>query len=139
MVPGSMRNLLFRKWASMKRWFRYQPLDYIKEYFGVKIGLYFAWLGYYTYMLLLASIVGLISFIYSFRQIKENKVSQQICYGNDTIIMCPLCDKWCDYWNIKETCIQAKITSLFDNPMTVFFAVSLIIIIILFYVFVDIY
>lgn len=29
----------------------------------------------------------------------------------------------CDYWDLKETCAQAKVTSLFDNPVTVIFAV----------------
>lgn len=63
---GSKRHLLSTEWASVTKWHRAQPLDYIKDYFGVKIGLYFAWLGYYTYMLMLASIVGVICFLYSF-------------------------------------------------------------------------
>lgn len=33
-----MRELLYTNWASVKKWYRYQPLDDIKEYFGVKIG-----------------------------------------------------------------------------------------------------
>lgn len=66
-----MRELLYTNWASVKKWYRYQPLDDIKEYFGVKIGLYFAWLGYYTYMLLLASIVGVGCFIYSLISLKN--------------------------------------------------------------------
>lgn len=64
-IPGSVRHLLYTEWASASKWYRYQPLDYIKEYFGVKIGLYFAWLGYYTYMLLLASVVGFGCFLYA--------------------------------------------------------------------------
>lgn len=60
-----MRNLLYTEWASIKKSFRYQPLDYVKEYFGVKIGLYFAWLGFYTHMLLFAAVVGVACFIYS--------------------------------------------------------------------------
>lgn len=62
---GSKRHLLYNEWASVGKWYRCQPLDYVKEYFGVKIGLYFAWLGYYTYMLLLASLVGVCCFIYA--------------------------------------------------------------------------
>lgn len=42
-MPGSVRHLLYKEWASVSKWYRYQPLDYVKEYFGVKIGLYFAW------------------------------------------------------------------------------------------------
>lgn len=120
---GSMRQLLYKEWSAVSRWYRYQPLDYIKEYFGVKIGLYFAWLGYYTYMLLLASVVGVACFIYSWMTINDNIPSRDICSNTNDIKMCPLCDYWCDYWDLKETCFHAKVTYLFDNPTTVFFAI----------------
>ncbi|XP_030556231.1 anoctamin-1 isoform X2 [Drosophila novamexicana] len=120
---GTMRELLYTNWASVKKWYRYQPLDDIKEYFGVKIGLYFAWLGYYTYMLLLASIVGVACFLYSWISLKNYVPVKDICLrSNSNITMCPLCD-WCEFWNLKETCNYAKITYLIDNPSTVFFAV----------------
>lgn len=67
----TMRHTLHTHWASLGKWYRYQPLDYIKEYFGVKIGLYFAWLGFYTYMLLLASVVGVLCFVYSWSTLKN--------------------------------------------------------------------
>ncbi|KAG5679996.1 hypothetical protein PVAND_009529 [Polypedilum vanderplanki] len=121
----SRRHLLYSKWASLKKIFHHQPLDYIKDYFGVKIGIYFAWLGFYTYMLILASIAGIISFFFSIKWMKSNPITQQICMSNKTepYMMCPLCDKLCDYWDLKETCLQAEITSLLDNPNTVFFAI----------------
>ncbi|XP_023177953.2 anoctamin-1 isoform X2 [Drosophila hydei] len=120
---GTMRELLYKNWASVKKWYRYQPLDDIKEYFGVKIGLYFAWLGFYTYMLLLASIVGVVCFLYSWLSLKNYVPVKDICLrSNSNIIMCPLCD-WCEFWNLSETCNYAKITYLIDNPSTIFFAV----------------
>jgi hypothetical protein len=36
----------------------------VRKYFGDEIGIYFVWLGFYTKMLVPASIVGLICFIY---------------------------------------------------------------------------
>ena len=42
---GSQRHLLYTEWASVSRFWKYQPLDAIRDYFGVKMGLYFAWLG----------------------------------------------------------------------------------------------
>ncbi|TMW63463.1 hypothetical protein Poli38472_002404 [Pythium oligandrum] len=40
-----------------------QPLHKIRYYFGEKVALYFAWLGFYTKMLVFPSIAGLITFI----------------------------------------------------------------------------
>jgi hypothetical protein len=37
--------------------------------------------------------------------------------------MCPACDKFCDFWELKETCFHSKIMYLFDNESTVFFSV----------------
>lgn len=39
-----------------------QPLNKIRFYFGEKIALYFAWLGFYTKMLVFPSIAGIITF-----------------------------------------------------------------------------
>lgn len=43
-----------------------QPLDAIKEYFGAKVAIYFAWLGFYTHMLIPVSICGILFFVYGF-------------------------------------------------------------------------
>uniref|UniRef100_A0A1A9X1M3 Anoctamin n=1 Tax=Glossina brevipalpis TaxID=37001 RepID=A0A1A9X1M3_9MUSC len=120
----TMRNTLYDHWASIRKWYRYQPLDYVKEYFGVKIGLYFAWLGFYTYMLLLAALIGLICSLYSWITLKDYVPVKDLCLSSSkaNITMCPLCD-WCNFWELKETCFYAKITYLIDNPSTVFFAV----------------
>lgn len=64
---------MYNEWAAVTKGLKYQPLDYIKEYFGVKIALYFAWLGFYTFMLIPASIVGLACFIYSCLTLYENQ------------------------------------------------------------------
>lgn len=39
------RQVLFKYWARWGCWYKYQPLDHIREYFGEKIAIYFAWLG----------------------------------------------------------------------------------------------
>ncbi|XP_075932197.1 anoctamin-4-like [Anarhichas minor] len=116
------RHLLYECWAWWGVWYKYQPLDLIRRYFGEKIGLYFAWLGWYTGMLFPAALVGLLVFLYGLFTLEHCQVSKEICQATD-IIMCPICDQYCPYLRLSDSCIYAKVTHLFDNGATVFFAV----------------
>ncbi|XP_072002458.1 anoctamin-4 isoform X1 [Engystomops pustulosus] len=116
------RHLLFECWASWGVWYKYQPLDLIRRYFGEKIGLYFAWLGWYTGMLFPAAIIGLFVFLYGMFTLDSCQVSKEICQATN-VTMCPLCDKYCPYMRLSDSCVYAKVTHLFDNGATVFFAV----------------
>lgn len=88
----NMRQILHHYWARWACWRKYQPLDHIREYYGEKIALYFAWLGtimphlqrelvvnglhvictfsfvfsagFYTGWLLPAAVVGLVIFLF---------------------------------------------------------------------------
>ena len=44
-----------------------------RKYYGEKIGIYFAWLGFYTEMLFFAAVVGLICFLYGLLTYEENE------------------------------------------------------------------
>lgn len=118
----SLRYNLYQEWAHLRNWIKNQPADQIKEYLGVKCAFYFIWLGFYTHMLIPASIVGLLVFIYGVFTLNEDSLSRDICNKSLNIIMCPLCDRTCDYWKLSDTCKSARVTYLFDNTMTVIFA-----------------
>uniref|UniRef100_A0AAQ5Z8Y7 Anoctamin n=1 Tax=Amphiprion ocellaris TaxID=80972 RepID=A0AAQ5Z8Y7_AMPOC len=121
----SERYNLYKHWARFLCFFKEQPLNLVRKYYGEKIGIYFAWLGFYTEMLLFAAVVGTICFIYGFLTYDDNQWSKEICSekigGN--IVMCPLCDKKCSYWKLNTTCNSSWQSHLFDNVGTVFFAI----------------
>uniref|UniRef100_A0A7N8X2R1 Anoctamin n=1 Tax=Mastacembelus armatus TaxID=205130 RepID=A0A7N8X2R1_9TELE len=94
-----------------------------RKYFGEKIGLYFAWLGLYTQMLIPASLVGVIVFLYGCATVDDNIPSMEICHPRNNITMCPLCDRVCSYWKLSTACGTARASHLFDNPATVFFSI----------------
>ncbi|XP_010768145.1 anoctamin-1-like, partial [Notothenia coriiceps] len=66
------RKLLYEEWASYSVFYKYQPIGLIRKYFGEKVGLYFAWLGVYTQMLIPAAIVGVIVFLYGCATVDDN-------------------------------------------------------------------
>uniref|UniRef100_A0A452IKM5 Anoctamin n=1 Tax=Gopherus agassizii TaxID=38772 RepID=A0A452IKM5_9SAUR len=118
-----LHDLLCEEWASYGVFYKYQPIDLVRKYFGEKIGLYFAWLGVYTQMLIPASIVGVIVFLYGCATVDENIPSMEMCDERNNITMCPLCDNTCSYWKMSSSCATARASHLFDNPATVFFSV----------------
>uniref|UniRef100_A0A8C5APD9 Anoctamin n=1 Tax=Gadus morhua TaxID=8049 RepID=A0A8C5APD9_GADMO len=103
--------------------YKYQPISLIRKYFGEKVGLYFAWLGVYTQMLIPAAIVGVIVFLYGCATVDDDIPSMEICDPRNNITMCPMCDSACSYWRLSSACGTARASHLFDNPATVFFSI----------------
>uniref|UniRef100_A0A8C6THW1 Anoctamin n=1 Tax=Neogobius melanostomus TaxID=47308 RepID=A0A8C6THW1_9GOBI len=119
----TLPQLLYEQWASYSAFYKYQPISLIRKYYGEKIGLYFAWLGVYTQMLIPAALVGVIVFLYGCASVDDNIPSMEICDARNNITMCPLCDQACSYWKLKNACGTARASHLFDNPATVFFSI----------------
>uniref|UniRef100_A0A4W6FZI6 Anoctamin n=1 Tax=Lates calcarifer TaxID=8187 RepID=A0A4W6FZI6_LATCA len=116
-------SVLHEEWARYSAFYKYQPIDLVRKYFGEKIGLYFAWLGVYTQLLIPASIVGIIVFGYGVATVDTDIPSLEMCDERLNFTMCPLCDGACDFWQLSTACGTARASHLFDNPATVFFAI----------------
>lgn len=117
------RKILYEQWASYSIFYKYQPIGLVRKYFGEKVGLYFAWLGVYTQMLIPAAIVGVIVFLYGCATVDNNIPSMEVCDERNNITMCPMCDRACSYWKLVTACGTARASHLFDNAATVFFAI----------------
>ncbi|KAM4708102.1 anoctamin-8 isoform 2-T2 [Discoglossus pictus] len=52
-----------------------QPLDEICDYFGVKIGMYFSWLGYYTSAMVYPALFGMMLWFFT----ESDQTSRDIC------------------------------------------------------------
>ncbi|NXS61499.1 ANO9 protein, partial [Brachypteracias leptosomus] len=117
-----VREILKEKWARWRGIFHHQPIEKIRCYFGEKVALYFAWLGWYTRLLGFAAVAGLLVFVIGITIFSSSQVSKEICEANTTI-MCPLCDQKCPFWLLSDTCTYAKVTHMIDNEGTVLFAI----------------
>ncbi|KAK6488245.1 anoctamin-6-like isoform X1 [Huso huso] len=119
------RYLLYREWAHPRSFYKLQPLDLIRKYYGEKVGIYFAWLAFYTKMLAFATVVGLGCFIFGYQTKEASTWSKEVCDPQigGSIIMCPQCDRECTYWRLNSTCELSKKLCIFDNFTTLVFAV----------------
>ncbi|XP_036820461.1 anoctamin-9 isoform X2 [Oncorhynchus mykiss] len=114
------QKVLKQKWARWSALCTTQPVDDVRSYFGEKVALYYLWLGWYTILLVPAAILGVIVFLYALAFFNTSPLIKEVC-ESDTV-MCPRCDKWCQVWQLRDTCTYAKVSPLFDNEGTVFFA-----------------
>ncbi|XP_077492783.1 anoctamin-4-like isoform X2 [Amblyomma americanum] len=119
------RRVLYAEWGRVRCWYKEQPLVLIRRYFGEKVGLYFAWIGFYTTMLILPAFVGIFTSLYGLAYMLTNKPTEEACdpntFGNFTL--CPSCMKLCPYDRLGNKCTITKIVSIFDNSGTVGFSV----------------
>ena len=116
----SLRAYLNRNWSSWKNFYRAQPLDEIRDYYGEKIALYFGFLGFYTNSLIAFSFIGFIVMIYGLATFQSDTVVTETCNMTD-VVLCPKCFD-CTFDLASDMCQPLKITYIFDNVFTLGYA-----------------
>ncbi|XP_028415856.1 anoctamin-4-like isoform X1 [Dendronephthya gigantea] len=121
-APSNTRQALRSEWAKFGKWYKFQPLDAIKDYLGTSIGLYFSWLGYYCTMLAPVALIGFIAFLYGVIDSGSYPPVVDCKDKKSNYTMCPLCDKQCWYWLLSDTCTYMQVAHFFDNNFSIAFA-----------------
>uniref|UniRef100_A0A3B4BQ62 Anoctamin n=1 Tax=Pygocentrus nattereri TaxID=42514 RepID=A0A3B4BQ62_PYGNA len=65
---------LSNSWARWTACLNGQPITDVRDYFGEKVALYFLWLGWYTFLLIPAAVLGVIVFLYGLAFFKTTTV-----------------------------------------------------------------
>ncbi|XP_063678304.1 anoctamin-7-like isoform X2 [Bolinopsis microptera] len=122
------RQVLSMFWSDWGRWYKYQPLNRVRIYFGDTVAMYFAWLGFYTKLLIVPAVVGSIVFAYDIYSIIGNEVVDAVCDENSSNTeahspICPACDEECDIVDLKSFCNLFMVANAFNNGGSVFFAI----------------
>ncbi|KAJ3101847.1 hypothetical protein HDU97_001021 [Phlyctochytrium planicorne] len=71
--PVSLRSSLRKQWV--QTYFTFQPLDDISAYFGEKVALYFAYIGFYNRWLILPAFFGILVTLYGLKEATTQKTS----------------------------------------------------------------
>uniref|UniRef100_A0A915B4Y7 Anoctamin n=2 Tax=Parascaris univalens TaxID=6257 RepID=A0A915B4Y7_PARUN len=112
------RRTLSKQWIPF---YKFQPLDKIRDYFGEKITFYFAWEGTFLTVLWPAAVIGTICFTYGFfNSMVANKTNFGVCITADASGQQISHD--CSFSQIAQQianlCLKA-----FDNAMNPLFAI----------------
>ena len=121
-IQNNERKILYEYWAKWRRWYKYQPLHRIRNYFGEKVAIYFAWIGMYTSCLVPAMFFGLIVLCYGLSTLSTDSIIMDLCDETKNITLCPICDN-CPIEKLSSRCDTLKTGYIFSNWMTLIYTV----------------
>uniref|UniRef100_A0A8C4ZM08 Anoctamin n=1 Tax=Gadus morhua TaxID=8049 RepID=A0A8C4ZM08_GADMO len=108
----SVRQVLFQYWARWGSWYRYQPLDHIRDYFGEKVALYFAWLGFYTGWLVPAAVMGTVVFLFGFWLVTTDLPAGLLFDNGGTVFFSVFMALWSvtflEFWKRSCSCLTHR-------------------------------
>ena len=114
--PDNLKSVLFEYWARPMKFWKVQPLEHIRQYFGTGVAFYFLWLGFYTRMLIVLAFLGICSHL--FHLFTNFQVSELDFICDSNLIMCPICED-CDMFLLRDQCLYYTVDSFADNNLTI--------------------
>ncbi|CDW57211.1 Anoctamin [Trichuris trichiura] len=119
-------------WASHRCTFHKQPLHLVYRYFGHKVGFYFAFMGFYTRMLIPAAVAGVMVTLFGLLNMNKDDVAMDVCDPHSSpgnLTMCPICEPPnCEVWKFAvEGCSRTKLSYVMNNEATLFMSCFIIV------------
>nr|XP_037871805.1 anoctamin-5 isoform X2 [Bombyx mori] len=114
----SGRQILYYNWTGLCNIFKLQPLNVINEYFGSRIGFYFAFLQFYNLGLSIAALGGIIITLLGIFDKTYETVYKDVCHDKLNKTVCPRCSSFigCPFLNLKKYyCFGTKLVNVLDN------------------------
>lgn len=120
------RSLLAKYWANFRCFYKEQPLDIIKKYYGIPTAFYFAWMGFYVQMLIPVAIMSALTLLMCLKRwylqaddyIRECKqLDFEICR------YCKPEDNRCVTSNIKSHCFFMSLSLAFDEKENMLYSI----------------
>ncbi|EFA05509.2 Anoctamin-3-like Protein [Tribolium castaneum] len=109
------RQLLFQYWTNVKYLFKDQPVHLIEKYYGPKIAFYFALVNFYTRMLVVPTVIGVITLVTGIALLfKERFIEDEVCNSKVTI---------CSDQSLQTACNVMKLAYIIDNPVTIIYVI----------------
>ena len=116
-MPKFGKRILFEYWGKWRKWYKYQPVHRIRNYFGEKVAIYFAWIGMYTTCLIPAALFGLAVLFYGLSTLSKDSIIIDMCDVTKNITLCPTCDT-CPTQKLSWGCDVLRAGHVFSNWMT---------------------
>ena len=106
----------------MRTDFEDKTADKLADYFGEETATYFVFLDYYNRFCGWFGVYGLIVLIFGI--VQKSSFVEEICDADSAPgkwLMCPICDRSCDFWHLSNICSNTKLTYIFDNYLSILY------------------
>ncbi|XP_073945236.1 anoctamin-6-like isoform X2 [Choristoneura fumiferana] len=133
----SARQFLFYNWVGKINAYKVHPLNLIREYFGERIGMFFAFYEFFNHALIIPAIFGVIWYYLAVNDTTDKYIVDDVCKNKNNSYICPRCNQFeaCRFIKLTDLCKSAKLHKVLDSPAILYYMICLTVWAPAFYVF----